>query len=435
MRPRFYARDGVIYIRYTINYKTQRVSTGINIPSGAQFDKAGQFLTGRDRTCAIVNSNLAKIYADTSEVIIRDIPFEEKVNLVKRLMSNHESPEIDSGAIPLHRFVYQMYEDIKSGALVKKTGGRYSISVLKHLHSIFLLTRRMSVAGNDYYIDDMDVSTGGPTRKRTVTEKHEKFFVKLKAEMINSGLSVNTQSKYVSVLNEILTYAEKKHYVTLLKFNSLSTEDKPVIALPDNVIKEFLSIDHLSINPIELRFVYEICYVMLTTSLRVSDALSIKIHDISKSGDNYMLSGYINNKTGERTYCPIPDRLYRMLEANQKFYGRVYSVEPEYRMVRDLTPRLFKMLDSAHVDISISNMKPDRSGYERKMVKLYEIVTPHMMRRSAITSMLHNGVPERVVKYTSGHSQNSKSFERYVGYVDKVYNDEMIKYQKALFSS
>lgn len=46
------------------------------------------------------------------------------------------------------------------------------------------------------------------------------------------------------------------------------------------------------------------------------------------------------------------------------------------------------------------------------------------MRRTSITSMLRLNVPERVVKMISGHSPNSKDFNRYIAY-SQSFNDQM----------
>lgn len=57
-------------------------------------------------------------------------------------------------------------------------------------------------------------------------------------------------------------------------------------------------------------------------------------------------------------------------------------------------------------------------------------MSSHMMRRTAITTLLILGMPEHLVRKISGHSHASSSFNRYVHYaqayidkeIDKVYN-------------
>jgi integrase len=45
-----------------------------------------------------------------------------------------------------------------------------------------------------------------------------------------------------------------------------------------------------------------------------------------------------------------------------------------------------------------------------------DLMSSHMMRRTAITQLLTLGVPELIVKKFSGHSANSKSFYSYVNF-------------------
>ncbi|QYS87063.1 hypothetical protein JJC03_03590 [Flavobacterium oreochromis] len=53
-------------------------------------------------------------------------------------------------------------------------------------------------------------------------------------------------------------------------------------------------------------------------------------------------------------------------------------------------------------------------------------MSSHMMRRTAITTMLILGMPELLVRKISGHSHNSASFHRYVHYA-QVYLDREIE--------
>ena len=52
-------------------------------------------------------------------------------------------------------------------------------------------------------------------------------------------------------------------------------------------------------------------------------------------------------------------------------------------------------------------------------------MSSHMMRRTAVTTLLILGMPEHLVRKISGHSSNSNSFNRYVHYA-QVYMDKEI---------
>ncbi|MES2778124.1 MAG: tyrosine-type recombinase/integrase [Bacteroidota bacterium] len=52
----------------------------------------------------------------------------------------------------------------------------------------------------------------------------------------------------------------------------------------------------------------------------------------------------------------------------------------------------------------------------KKPYRFCDLVSSHTLRKTAVTTMLMNGVPEHVVKQISGHVNDSSSFHRYVGY-------------------
>jgi integrase len=79
----------------------------------------------------------------------------------------------------------------------------------------------------------------------------------------------------------------------------------------------------------------------------------------------------------------------------------------------------------------------ERQGKTKKIVskkdtkdRFCDKMSSHMMRRTAITTLLILGMPEHLVRKVSGHSHGSSSFNRYVHYaqsyidteIDKVYS-------------
>ncbi len=59
-------------------------------------------------------------------------------------------------------------------------------------------------------------------------------------------------------------------------------------------------------------------------------------------------------------------------------------------------------------------------------------MSSHMMRRTAITTMLILGMPEHLVRNVSGHSANSSSFYRYVHFAQAYVDKEMQKVHSKL---
>nr|MBA3283997.1 tyrosine-type recombinase/integrase [Nitrosopumilus sp.] len=59
-------------------------------------------------------------------------------------------------------------------------------------------------------------------------------------------------------------------------------------------------------------------------------------------------------------------------------------------------------------------------------------MSSHMMRRTAITTLLILGMPEHLVRKVSGHSHGSSSFNRYVHYAQSYMDMEIDKVHEKL---
>jgi len=58
-----------------------------------------------------------------------------------------------------------------------------------------------------------------------------------------------------------------------------------------------------------------------------------------------------------------------------------------------------------------------------KRYRFCDLLSSHIMRKTAITTLLLNGMPEHLVRQISGHSPNSSEFYRYVNYYQSYIDD------------
>lgn len=66
----------------------------------------------------------------------------------------------------------------------------------------------------------------------------------------------------------------------------------------------------------------------------------------------------------------------------------------------------------------------------KKELRFCDLISSHIMRRTAITTMLLAGIPEQVVRKISGHSATSGSFYRYVKYTQQFLDASLMKMHK-----
>lgn len=252
-------------------------------------------------------------------------------------------------------------------------------------------------------------------RKRRIKKTKELF---KKVEHNLRKKSQNTKFFTINMLKSILIMVEEEDGSRFWKSYEVKQELKDVVILDVKFAKDFINdpmevYDSLSQK---LRTVWEISAVMLTTCLRLSDAINLTADSIK---DNKIMTK--NQKTGVVTACPIPDSLYYKLTENQKKYGRIYSEELSkdtcYRQLSNLLNKYPEMCTMVNGEF------------------LFDIFKFHIFRKTAISVMLAFGVPESIVKRASGHAVNSKAFARYVGHVETMFDEKINNFQSKFYSS
>lgn len=65
-------------------------------------------------------------------------------------------------------------------------------------------------------------------------------------------------------------------------------------------------------------------------------------------------------------------------------------------------------------------------------IRFCDKMSSHMMRRTAITTLLILGMPEHLVRKISGHTQGSTAFHRYVHHAQAYMDKEIDKVHSKL---
>lgn len=405
-RISFHQRNGYIHCRAG----GLRFTTRIKLPPGNTLKKS--IVSGPDSPR--LNESIQELKKIIRQRIDNGIPIKAEDNF-----------HIDVQDPTVFGYARLVTDKILKDEILSKSGRPYSTGSKMQWRNFCSTLNKFA---QDIRLLDLDVS-GDFKQKKIASDLAKSYFNSLRLWMASNGYMITTQTMIIEKLKILFSYAEDEYMIHIDKKFRYYKEEVPIVVIPPEVVKSFLN---SSIpDDVELRYAYEISSVILVSSLRISDVLSLTIDDLS--------SGCIvstNKKTGANTKSPIPDRVYQMLLNNHRKYGRLYSLNHTRnitdRILSIRMPELFK--DIATERVSISRMLPDGSGYEKIVKPLNEFIRPHMLRKSAITSMIVSGVPERFVKHLSGHRGNSRSFERYVAYVEKEYNDSIKTYQNKLMN-
>lgn len=167
-----------------------------------------------------------------------------------------------------------------------------------------------------------------------------------------------------------------------------------------------------------------------TVALRVSDLFSIKFSDIQRVGKVYYLQ-VKTIKTGTVVRIKLPGYALDIIEqfkAIGKKRKTIFTPIPRARFNNHLktiaalagwTNEIGKQRNKRGVAFDIIH-RGNKNQY-----RFCDLVSSHTMRRTAITTMLMLGMKEHIVKQISGHANDSKSFYRYVNFVQSYMDNEM----------
>jgi len=250
----------------------------------------------------------------------------------------------------------------------------------------------------------------------------------------------NTQRHYFNMINRFIAMAEGEHMIDVPKEMAPAGEEFPIVTLPMGFVGKFAADTYNLYGQLEprLKWVYEVSVVILMTTFRIKDALALKREDLIVRGKDSAYIRHISSKRKKPLLVPIPTSFYHKLIDNYNRYGGIYTkcdkVAMNYLTYNRLNEELFSMYNELGVDYSVQRMRSDQQGTFTVTKPMYQYITAHALRRTAITMMLLHGVPEMQVKFASGHEQDSASFKKYVDYVESVFSTKISDYQERLLS-
>lgn len=431
MKVSFYPRDNKIYVRVFHRNQMIRVSTGITMPSYTKFK--GDVLMGDTSEVASLNAELMRKRANITELygVYKDL-YE-----VKRLLGSpepNEKFEESSDDMSLVSLMYKYINMMATGEVKsRRKDSPYRESTIRSYKyaADLLATYKKPLTITEYILEGKTIR-----ERKEIGESFNRYFDRFKDYMVSMGLQVNTRVDIINIITTMINYWADVLYIQIPRPAKLSGYEPPIIALDDDFLRRFVMDEHNLYKKFDdkYKYIWEVTALMMVTSLRISDAVSLTRGDFQISGD-YIFLMKDNAKTGEMTEMPLPKSLSAKFFDNLAAHGHVFtpvSYWSKQALIRREYKEFFRQYPEMHNQVTVKKM--DIAGQKVSMTKcMFEWVHPHMMRKSAITAMLANDVSEDHVKFCSGHKPGSKSFERYKGFVEKRYKSEVNDYQNKMF--
>lgn len=417
MTVSFYKRGNTIYASISAGSNIYRVTTGMKIQPHMNFSK--RFI-GSSTEVAALNNELDRIKVKITEQHLHNGDL-GSFNIKDCIVTNNNE-------FILHKLLLKYIHMMMTGEVKSSSKRNYSNHTIKMYNYCAQLVEEFSNQCGALDLSKSHIDGNLSVAEKIVISDHfNDYFKRFEKYLIDRGSSMSSRSDVLNITGVMINYWAKKYFFQLPKVPKLQSDKKPIIVLPPAFVKKFLTdLDKYKELDCELKAVWEISATILITTLRISDVLSLTPNDLVISKDDIYLNKK-NQKTGVFSQMPLPKFLGDIYRENLSRFGRIFTLEPNRDIVYDNIKNLFKLYEDAHDVVTISRL--DNVGnqfYESR--PLWEWVHPHLLRKTAITTMLYNGVPERYIKFCSGHEARSLAFEHYVGHVEKNFKNEVSNY-------
>lgn len=225
-------------------------------------------------------------------------------------------------------------------------------------------------------------------------------------DYLRDGRLNNTVVKALQVLKRFLSYCEEKKYLKIVpKIITGTPNDINVIFLD---YEETMKLAYCPMPSISLEQVKDVFLFGIFSGLRYGD--------IAKLQKRHVFPDYIefsNQKSGKTAIKKVP-----LTPVSRSIIEKYQNIPGPYALStisnQKTNDALKKMGKYAGIN-SIVNIS-QQNGHGKiieKSYKKYEVLTCHVSRKSFISISLRLGMKEQVVKSITGHTKNSKAFNKY----------------------
>lgn len=413
MKVKFYNRGSTIQCSISDGGKTRhRISTKLKLPGGCKLIDGKVY--GDSQESKLMNDKLEK---ERSIITLLYLESRDVESIKKHYSHTPELKPIEENCYDFPTLVGEYIRLMANNKLGYKKLSANTIRAYKNIANIFI----------DYstHAGGFDLNKFSSADKK-IKNEWQMYFREFDDFMIGRKYSQPYRSNIMNVLNIMASFWSDDLCIKVPKIEHEQPKLTPISVLPPNFVKTFFSDNTYDSLSADLKFVWEVSATIMITTLRIQDALSLKPDDFEFK-DGYCFMNKYNSKTGAVSQMPLPKVLSDKFRDNIASMGRVFSTNPNKAIVYSNLKQLFSRYPDMHETITIKKIGVHGEEISETM-PYYEAVHPHMLRRTAITTMLVNGVSERHIKFASGHTNRSVAFERYVGFVEKKYQSDINDY-------
>ncbi|MDO5981453.1 tyrosine-type recombinase/integrase [Flavivirga spongiicola] len=335
----------------------------------------------------------------------------------------------------------QFIRDSETGKRLKKNGEKITKNTIdnyRYVHNN--LTKFCVETDFDFRICNVyKLNT-----REFISEKNywKKFYKKYTEFLYKKGCHDNYVGANIKIIRAFFNYLKDDKNIPTGDFQKLfyiRKEEVEILVLSPEQLK-FLIHDKdfdQSLTP-AIKRTKDMFVFGCTTGLRISDINRLTNKNFEKQNDDWYLK-IKSQKTKTYSFIKLPNYAATIY----KRYKPKSSKTPIFKNISlFIFNRNLKLIGEKAGYIQPIHMTRERLGKaknvtingKQKQIRFCDKMSSHMMRRTAITTLLILGMPEHLVRKISGHSHASSSFNRYVHYAQAYIDKEIDKIHSKLDS-
>jgi integrase len=342
-------------------------------------------------------------------------------------------------ASPIIPLFNQFIKDTETGKRLKKNGEKIKSGSIDNYRYVLhnLIKFSTDTAFELRICDAQKLST-----RELSSEKNywKKFYQKYTEYLYKNGCHDNYVGANIKVIRVFFNYLKNdKDFFTgdFQRLFYVRKEEIEIFVLSPEQLKflihdkEFEQKLTASLQKIKDIFVFG-----CTTGLRYSDIFLLTSKNFEMVNGEWFLK-LKSLKTKTFSFIKLPSYAITIFEkyistnSKQTIFGKIslFNFNKNLKLIGE------EALFTAPIEVS-----REKQGKTQKLTKktdktknrFCDKMSSHMMRRTAITTMLILGMPEHLVRKISGHSTSSSSFNRYVHYAQSYIDLEISKVHSKL---
>lgn len=325
-------------------------------------------------------------------------------------------------------------KDTETGKRLKKNGERIKQGSIDNYYYTMSNLAKFSVE-TGFELRICDVSK--LTKREFLSEKNywKKFYKKFTEYLYKKGCYDNYVGANIKNVRTFFNYLKYDKDINTGDFQRLfyvRHEQIEILVLSLDQLKFLIHNKGFEVSlSNKLQKIKDMFVFGCTTGLRYSDLITLTNKNFEIQDGSWYLK-IRSQKTKVFSFIKLPDYAvdiyakYKPSKSRVSVFGNLtlYNFNKYLKLLGE---------EAGFIEpIQVVREKQGKSNKQKTGNRFCDKMSSHMMRRTAITTLLVSGMPEHLVRKISGHSHASKSFNRYVHYAQPYLDKEIDKVHQKL---